>query len=115
MSLRLTETVTMPGKPALLSKQELRQGFDASHPQMAGGANVESLLRDDAQTGKPTARTDSRPLRFALVCGPDLASNLCHGVVVQLSGTVQSRQFSYRNRTICDQEHSAGVAGAEKF
>ena len=28
----------------LLSKQELRQGFDASHPQMAGDANVKSLL-----------------------------------------------------------------------
>ena len=28
----------------LVSKRELRQGFDPSHPQMAGGANVESLL-----------------------------------------------------------------------
>jgi hypothetical protein len=28
----------------LLAKQELRQGFDASHPQMAGDANVEFLL-----------------------------------------------------------------------
>jgi hypothetical protein len=25
-------------------KRELRQGFDPSHPQMAGGGNVESLL-----------------------------------------------------------------------
>jgi hypothetical protein len=28
----------------LVSKRELRQGFDPSHPQMAGGANVEPLL-----------------------------------------------------------------------
>jgi Peptidase C13 family len=28
----------------LVSKRELRQGFDTSHPQMAGGENVESLL-----------------------------------------------------------------------
>jgi Peptidase C13 family len=29
---------------ALVSKRELRQGFDPSHPQMAGGGNVEPLL-----------------------------------------------------------------------
>ena len=28
----------------LVSNRELREGFDPSHPQMAGGANVESLL-----------------------------------------------------------------------
>jgi Peptidase C13 family len=28
----------------LIANRELRQGFDPSHPQMAGGANVESLL-----------------------------------------------------------------------
>ncbi len=28
----------------LVSNRELRQGFEPSHPQMAGGANVESLL-----------------------------------------------------------------------
>ena len=28
----------------LVSKRELRQGFDPSHPQMAGGANVGALL-----------------------------------------------------------------------
>ena len=57
MSLRLTETVTMPGKPALLSKQELRQGFDASHPQMAGGANVESLLPPALDVPRGNANT----------------------------------------------------------
>jgi peptidase C13-like protein len=29
---------------SLVLKRELRQGFDPSHPQMAGGGNVESLL-----------------------------------------------------------------------
>jgi len=29
---------------SLILKRELRQGFDPSHPQMAGGANVEPLL-----------------------------------------------------------------------
>jgi len=29
---------------SLVSKRELRQGFEPSHPQMAGGRNVESLL-----------------------------------------------------------------------
>jgi hypothetical protein len=29
---------------SLVSKRELRQGFDPSHPQMAGGGNVEPLL-----------------------------------------------------------------------
>lgn len=29
---------------SLVLKRELRQGFDPSHPQMAGGANVEPLL-----------------------------------------------------------------------
>src|SRR6266404_8165115 len=29
---------------SLVLKRELHQGFDPSHPQMAGGANVESLL-----------------------------------------------------------------------
>jgi hypothetical protein len=29
---------------ALILKRELRQGFDPSHPQMAGGGNVEPLL-----------------------------------------------------------------------
>ena len=28
----------------LVANRERRQGFDPSHPQMAGGANVESLL-----------------------------------------------------------------------
>ena len=28
----------------LVSNRELSEGFDPSHPQMAGGANVESLL-----------------------------------------------------------------------
>jgi len=29
---------------SLVSKRELRQGFEPSQPQMAGGRNVESLL-----------------------------------------------------------------------
>src|ERR671935_171546 len=29
---------------SLVSKRELRQGFEPSHPQMAGGGNVEPLL-----------------------------------------------------------------------
>jgi Peptidase C13 family len=29
---------------SLVLKRELRQGFDPSHPQMAGGGNVEPLL-----------------------------------------------------------------------
>ena len=29
---------------SLVTKRELRQGFDPSHPQMAGGGNVEPLL-----------------------------------------------------------------------
>jgi hypothetical protein len=29
---------------SLVLKRELRQGFEASHPQMAGGGNVEPLL-----------------------------------------------------------------------
>jgi hypothetical protein len=29
---------------SLVSKRELRQGFDPSRPQMAGGGNVEPLL-----------------------------------------------------------------------
>ena len=29
---------------SLVLKRELRQGFDPSHPQMAGGGNLEALL-----------------------------------------------------------------------
>ena len=29
---------------SLVLKRELRQGFDSSHPQMAGGGNLETLL-----------------------------------------------------------------------
>jgi hypothetical protein len=43
---------------SLVSKRERRQGFDPSHPQMAGGANVEPLL-----VARPLRR---RPVRSAL-------------------------------------------------